>query len=99
MKKLYVLTRKDLSLQYAAVQAGHGLAQFMIEHPNSDWNNDYLIYLAVEDERELKKVLTKLRVIGIELSFFIEPDLDNQLTSIAAYGDGFNFSKFKLLAP
>lgn len=34
MKKMYVLIRKDLDVNYQAVQAGHALAQFMLEHPD-----------------------------------------------------------------
>lgn len=32
-KKMYVLIRKDLDPAYQAVQAGHALAQYMLDHP------------------------------------------------------------------
>lgn len=35
MKKMYILTRRDLSKSYQAVQAGHALAQYMIDFPDS----------------------------------------------------------------
>ncbi len=99
MKKLYVLTRNDLPIQYAAVQAGHGVAQYLLDNPGSAWHNEYLIFLAVKDERELDKVLFRLKYKKAKVSIFKEPDLDNQLTSIAVYSDEKVFKKFKLLAP
>lgn len=54
MKKLFILVRKDLKQSSSAVQAGHAVAQFMLDYPTSDWNNDYLIYLKVRNIQELK---------------------------------------------
>lgn len=53
-RRLYVLVRKDLRCSSMAVQAGHAVAQFCIEHPESEWNNAYLIYLKVRDIEELQ---------------------------------------------
>jgi len=33
MDKLYVLIRKDLSIQQQAVQAGHAVAEFLLKGP------------------------------------------------------------------
>lgn len=98
MKKLYVVTRSDLGLQYAAVQAGHGVAQWMIDNPDQDWNNQYLIYLSVKNEQELIKVAIKCQYRMLDVSSFREPDLDNALTSVVTYSDSPFFKKFKLLA-
>lgn len=32
MKKLYVLIRKDLSFSYRSVQAGHAVAEWLLQH-------------------------------------------------------------------
>ena len=45
MKRLYVLIDQKLDAVYGCVQGGHAVAQWLLEHPNQDWNNNYLIYL------------------------------------------------------
>lgn len=34
MEKMYIITRRDLAKSYQAVQAGHGLAQYLIDYPD-----------------------------------------------------------------
>lgn len=50
MEKLYVLISKKLNPIYGCVQGGHAVAQWMLEHPNQTWNNQYLIYLHADVE-------------------------------------------------
>lgn len=76
--KLYVLCDKNLDPIYGAVQGGHCIYEFIKKFPNI-WDNEYLIYLSV-DINEWKQLLD---IYGIVYSEFHEPDLDNQLTSIA----------------
>ena len=45
MKRLYVLIDQKLDAVYGCVQGGHAVAQWLLEHPKQDWNNNYLIYL------------------------------------------------------
>jgi hypothetical protein len=62
MLKLYVLIRDDMSPAQQAVQAGHAVAQFGLEHPKEfkEWqeDNNTLIYLSVSNISWWKKVLT-----------------------------------------
>ena len=76
--KLYVLCDKNLDPIYGAIQGGHAIAQWLIEHGQSKWSNEYLIYLSVD----INKWKQLLDIYGIVYSEFHEPDLDNQLTSI-----------------
>lgn len=55
MSKLYVLVRNDLKYSSPAVQAGHAVAQFLLENPNSEWNNHTLVYLKVQSELILRE--------------------------------------------
>lgn len=95
--RLYVLTRGDLEKSYQAVQAGHAVAQFLLENPESNWKNNYLIYLNVKDEEELKYWMWKLNKKGIKYSEFKEPDINNETTAVAVANDNNIFKKLKLL--
>lgn len=69
MKRLYVLIDQKLD----------AVAQWLLEHPNQEWNNSYLIYLYAD----LDKWKVRLDLVNKDYSSFYEPDLDNQLTAIA----------------
>ena len=97
MKKLYVIVRKDLSPEQIAVQAGHGVAQFLLEHNDHGWDNGTLVYLGVPDEQGLKKQIERLTLNGINFSTFIEPDIGDEITSIAAVSEGKQFKRLSLL--
>lgn len=83
MKKLYVLIDQKLD----------AVAQWLLEHPNQDWNNNYLIYLYAD----LDKWKVRLDLVNKDYSSFYEPDLSNQLTAIALQDDGRMFKKLKLV--
>lgn len=91
--RLYVLVRKDLQPSYQAVQAGHAVAEFMLEH--TLWKNSYLIYLGVKHERELEKWLYKSR--ELPHAIFREPDIDNEMTAIAVLAETDTFKRLNLL--
>jgi len=94
-----VLTRNDLGIAYQAVQGAHAVAQFCVDHPNHEWNNGYLIFLEVDDLYELKKWEYKLKDRnGIEMSWFYEPDLSNEMTGIAVYGSGYVFRNLQVMS-
>lgn len=107
MKRLYVLTRNDLGLAYQAVQGAHAVAQFVLDYPNHEWKNGYLIFLAVENEGDLKEWRGHLQFDNdevyderkqISFSMYYEPDLDNQLTALAVYTNGRKFKNLEIMA-
>ena len=50
--KLYILCRKDLPETYRAIQGGHALAQYLIDYPDTEWDNGTLIYLDGGSEKD-----------------------------------------------
>lgn len=89
MKRLYVLIDQKLDAVYGC----DAVAQWLLEHPNQEWNNSYLIYLYAD----LDKWKVRLDLVNKDYSSFYEPDLDNQLTAIALQDDGRMFKKLKLV--
>lgn len=89
--KLVSITRTDLPNGYQAVQSSHSLIDFVIQHPeiSKQWNlkSNYLVSLGVEDENHLEQISLKLSKLNIEHQKFYEPDIGNQLTSIAFMSD------------
>jgi hypothetical protein len=65
-------------------QAAHAISQFHLEYPEETkrWNNNYLISLSIDTEKKLQTLLTKLNDVGVSVSYFTEPDIGDELTSI-----------------
>lgn len=84
---MYLVTRRDLTPGYQAVQSVHALRKFIEDHPQIDqaWYNqsNYLSLLSVADEQSLHNLIFKLQQRNIAYSVFTEPDIDNQITAIA----------------
>ena len=97
MNKLYVMVRTDLSVSQQAVQAGHAVAEVLLRGQQGDWDNGTLVYLGAKSEEDLEKQIWHLKRKGIPFSVFREPDIGNQITSIAAVDDGRAFKNKKLL--
>jgi hypothetical protein len=93
--KLFVVVRLDLSHSQRAVQAGHALAEYMLNSPR--WQNSTLIYLGVKGLTQLEHLKLKLDYNDIKYVEFKEPDLDNQTTAIASDEDSAIFEKLNLL--
>lgn len=92
-QRLHVLINKDLNPVYGCVQGGHGVAQWLLDHPNQEWNNEYLIYLSA-DVNFWKQ---KLDILEIDYSKFYEPDLNNKLTCLVVANNSKLFKKLKLI--
>ena len=82
--RLYVLIDKGLDPIYGAVQGGHAIAEWLIEHGQDKWKNEYLIYLK-SDLEDIQEIL-----FNIDYSKFYEPDLNNKLTAIAIHESDMN---------
>lgn len=78
-------------------QCGHSISQYFLDYPElgRKWCNNYLISLAIDSEETLQKILNTLLQHNVEVSYFYEPDFDNQLTSICFLENDFtrNFTK------
>lgn len=93
---MYVLVRKDLTKIQQAIQAGHALAEYLLNYKTS-WTNGTLIYLQVKNEDILKYWGDKLDLIGVAWKSFREPDMNYELTAIAAVAEDKVFKKLQLL--
>ena len=94
--KLYILIDKNLDPIYGAVQGGHAVVEWLLQHwqinkegyPIWDWENEYLIYLSVDIE-QWKEKLCRFDPDKYKWMWFDEPDLDYKTTSIAIYANDF----------
>lgn len=94
--KLYILIDKNLDPIYGAVQGGHAVAEWLLQHwqinkegyPIWDWENEYLIYLSVDIE-QWKEKLCGFDPSKYKWMWFDESDLDYKTTAIAIYANDF----------
>lgn len=96
MQKLYVIVRKDLSPSQIAVQAGHAVAEYLV-NDSKTWKNEILIYLGVPGLRQLHRWMMKLDNQDVEYTTWREPDINNEVTAIASTGSSEYFKKLNLL--
>jgi hypothetical protein len=102
--RLYVIVRKDLTIEYnhtiPSVQAGHAVAEFCLRSPFAwKWLNKTIIYLQVRNLLELQGVIWYLQKNNLTWTEFHEPDMNNELTAIAVWMDKETsfFDTFELL--
>ena len=74
--RLYVVTRKDLPMGLRTAQVAHAVGEWVLLHGRPPEN---LVVLAVSSRSELERLTLAGRVVR-----FTEPDLDGELTAIAA---------------
>ena len=82
-----MLVRKDLSKSQQAVQGGHAVAEYLLRDRSSFWDNGTLVYLAVDDEEDLKSWGEIFQIMYASWISFREPDKNNELTAVAALLD------------
>ena len=78
---------------YGCVQGGHVVAEYLLRNPDSDWKNNYLIYL----KGNLDDIVDILQKCNIEYTEFFEPDLGNRRTAIAVLNNRTLFKNLKLI--
>ena len=89
-----------MSAGQRGIQAAHATAQYIIDnnpHQNGEWSNGSIINLALGSEKSLKRWIKKLDEIGLNYSIFREPDMNNEITSIATLHTGSIFFGIPLL--
>jgi hypothetical protein len=86
-KKLFVLVRKDLGRSAKAAQAVHGASGFVVKHGTAVWPNEIIVLLAVRDEADLIRWAVRLARCSTHLYEWHEPDMNNELTAVAAFGE------------
>lgn len=91
------MVNSELSKSQQAVQAGHCLAQHLIDHKNTKWTNGTLVYLKIDSEKKLQLFYDYLFREDIESSFFREPDRNNEMTAISCFGHSELFKNLRLL--
>ena len=93
MQRLYVLISNKLDSIYGCVQGGHAVAEWLLTHPNQEWNNNYLIYVSAN----VDKWKDRLNITNVDYTEFKEPDLDYQTTALAVLNNDKMFKKLKLI--
>lgn len=87
MKKLFLVTRRDLAPGARASQLCHALRAFVEAHPEVDrsWfeESNTLVLLEVEDEDALMRLAWAATMAGVPWSLFREPDLSDSVTAVA----------------
>ena len=96
LTNLYIIVRKDLSSSQIAVQAGHAVAEYVLDNPQI-WRNETLIYLGVKNLYQLEKWMNKLSDAEIKFTTWREPDINNEVTAIASTGSSEAFKQLNLL--
>ena len=88
--KLTIIVRNDLTNGQQIAQSIHAVTEFAHKFPDQfqDWitNSQYVVALSTDNEEKLKELYKKLEWFGANVVKFHEPDMSNQLTSIAFYG-------------
>ena len=104
-KKVFILTRRDLSHGQRVVQACHALALLMRKQGHDPWLQEWadehktLIILGVRDVSDLLRWEEKLRDAQLRYELFEEPDRRGEATAIAIHpaADPYLFRNLRLV--
>ena len=96
MEKLFILVDNKYDLPYQGVQGGHAGFQWLLDNKDTQtWNNGHVVYLQTNN---LQKWMYKLDHKGMKYSYFVEPNVDFQITALACCTDDYNtFRQLKLM--
>lgn len=92
-QSLFIVLRSNLTSGDKIAQSSHITAQWLLDNPNQNWNNQRIVCLQCED---LDKFKFKLDLKEVKYSKFTEPDMDNIVTGIAFDQEGTYLKKLKL---
>lgn len=85
--KLYIITREDLFPGQQLAQSIHAARQFAADFPEIEkqWfeQSNTIVCLSVKNLFSLWELIDKAQRHNVKVSYFREPDLENQLTAIA----------------
>lgn len=86
-RKLYVVTRADLSPGQQATQSAHAAFSVGQEHPATvgAWfrESTYLVLLTVPDRETLETLAADAARAGLMFTRWAEPDMGDELTAVA----------------
>lgn len=81
----YFFTRQDLFDEYQLVQTAHAALELGNKLSAEQVRNLHFTCCGVRDREELEGLMGMLTALGIKYEAFYEPDIGNQVTSIALY--------------
>ncbi len=92
MEKLFVVVRSDLNPGLQLAQSGHAIVAFQSSYSAKfdEWkkNSNNLVVLGAKNKEELAELAYDLTCKGVKVAMFREPDLGDELTSIAVEPEG-----------
>lgn len=87
--RVFVVVDGSLEPGRQIAQAAHAQRQLVADYPDVErrWfeGSNHIVVLACESEDALQKLALAVRLKGMHLSVWLEPDLGNRMTAIAAF--------------